>query len=390
MKRLLPLALLSLLLFCAAPAWAQGYTHRDLVLASTGRPVAGATITVCTSAGTGIPCTPLATIYTNETLGTGKANPFTTDGRGNFDFSVPFGATFVVTITGPQITGYSYRVTTSQPTTYPLLTLLEGAAPAGAAGNAVLYGDSTTHRLTVKNDNGAANALAGFTDKLSVFAATSSAELAGVLTDESGASGVFTRTGAKLDVFAGTTSAELATVVSDETGSGGGFVRATSPTITGPTITGTIAGSPTITSPTVTGTVGGGATYASPTISGTELVGRTKWNQGTALVAGDFALDGNWGTSPSVSSVLATDGGGRFSITTGTGSPAGNAGVTLTFKDGTWTNAPSLVVSRGDGFSPAANFWAVSSTATTATFTFVGTAPVASTVYTMIFLTVGR
>lgn len=40
----------------------------------------------------------------------------------------------------------------------------------------------------------------------------------------------------KLSVFAATTSAELAAVLSDEAGSGGGFVRATSPTITTPTI----------------------------------------------------------------------------------------------------------------------------------------------------------
>lgn len=40
----------------------------------------------------------------------------------------------------------------------------------------------------------------------------------------------------KLSVFAATTSAELAGVLSDETGSGGGFVRATSPTIATPSI----------------------------------------------------------------------------------------------------------------------------------------------------------
>lgn len=39
-----------------------------------------------------------------------------------------------------------------------------------------------------------------------------------------------------LSQFAATTSAQLATVLTDETGSGGGFVRATSPTITTPTI----------------------------------------------------------------------------------------------------------------------------------------------------------
>ena len=45
-----------------------------------------------------------------------------------------------------------------------------------------------------------------------------------------------------LGVFAATTSAELAGVVSDETGSGGGFMRATSPTITAPVIETSLAG----------------------------------------------------------------------------------------------------------------------------------------------------
>lgn len=53
-------------------------------------------------------------------------------------------------------------------------------------------------------------------------------------------SGTLTRTADNLGVFASTTSAQLATVLSDEEGSGGGFVRATSPTITTPTISGAI------------------------------------------------------------------------------------------------------------------------------------------------------
>ena len=46
----------------------------------------------------------------------------------------------------------------------------------------------------------------------------------------------YTRTADNLSVFAATTSAELAGVLSDETGPSGGFVRATSPTLTTPTI----------------------------------------------------------------------------------------------------------------------------------------------------------
>jgi hypothetical protein len=49
-------------------------------------------------------------------------------------------------------------------------------------------------------------------------------------------SGTLTRTADKLSVFAATTSAELAGVISDETGSGGALVFASSPSITTPTI----------------------------------------------------------------------------------------------------------------------------------------------------------
>ncbi|MGD0013824.1 MAG: hypothetical protein ABSD56_05300, partial [Bryobacteraceae bacterium] len=64
--------------------------------------------------------------------------------------------------------------------------MTEIVAPSGVASNDFLYGDSTAHRLKVNNNNGGATTLAVFTDNLSVFAATTSAQLAGVLSDETG------------------------------------------------------------------------------------------------------------------------------------------------------------------------------------------------------------
>ncbi len=84
------------------------------------------------------------------------------------------------------------------------LTLNEGTAGGAAASKSVLSSDSTAHRLQLSNNNGSFSNVAVHADKLSVFAATTSAELAGVL--------------------------------SDETGSGGGFVRATSPALTTPNL----------------------------------------------------------------------------------------------------------------------------------------------------------
>jgi len=72
--------------------------------------MAGATITVCTSAGTGTPCTPLATIYTTAALTQTAVNPITGDGLGNYGFWAPPG-TYVLTITGAGITGTTMTIT---------------------------------------------------------------------------------------------------------------------------------------------------------------------------------------------------------------------------------------------------------------------------------------
>jgi hypothetical protein len=57
--------------------------------------VPGATITVCTSTGSGLPCTPLATIYTNSSGTVQAPNPFTADANGNYSFWAPPGNYFV-------------------------------------------------------------------------------------------------------------------------------------------------------------------------------------------------------------------------------------------------------------------------------------------------------
>lgn len=93
----------------------------------------------------------------------------------------------------------------------PALRQVEQSAPSGIASSDLLWADSTDHRWKMANNNGTATDVAGLSDNLGSFASTTSAQLAGVL--------------------------------SDETGSGGGFVRATSPTITTPTFSTGITGS---------------------------------------------------------------------------------------------------------------------------------------------------
>ena len=83
---------------------AQGSRKDDIVLGPEGHPVAGATVRVCQPTATGTPCTPLATLYTDTTLTTVSANPFQTDGLGNYHFYAAAGR-YQIQISSPQLSG---------------------------------------------------------------------------------------------------------------------------------------------------------------------------------------------------------------------------------------------------------------------------------------------
>jgi len=88
---------------CAANVYAQGSRKDDIVFNAQGRPMAGATVRVCTSAATGQPCSPLALIYSDPALTQALANPTTTDGLGNYTFYAAPGR-YEIEISGPNIT----------------------------------------------------------------------------------------------------------------------------------------------------------------------------------------------------------------------------------------------------------------------------------------------
>ncbi len=115
---------------------------------------------------------------------------------------------------------------------------------------------------------------------------------------------------------------------------------------------------------------------------------RLRANQGTSLVAGDFALHANWGTTASIGTITGTDQRSRATITSaGTGQGA-NPTVILTFKDGTWTTAPFFVVSRAGGSQPTVQFEVTTITATALTLTFQGT-PSASETFILSVVGIG-
>src|SRR5215469_370835 len=99
--------LISLLALFAAASMAYGQGGLPIgqihIIDSLGRPRAGARVTVCTAAGTGIPCTPLASIFIDAGLTTPAANPLTTDGNGNVPAFYATPGVYTYTVTGAGI-----------------------------------------------------------------------------------------------------------------------------------------------------------------------------------------------------------------------------------------------------------------------------------------------
>jgi hypothetical protein len=87
---------------CGLDAHAQGSRKDDIVFNAQGRPMAGATVRVCTSAATGQPCSPLGLIYSDPGLTQALANPIATDGLGNYTFYAAPGR-YEIEISGPSI-----------------------------------------------------------------------------------------------------------------------------------------------------------------------------------------------------------------------------------------------------------------------------------------------
>lgn len=132
-------ALLLSVLLAAPSSNAQGSRKDDIVFGPGGHPVAGATVTVCQANATGTPCSPLATIYTDATLTVPAANPFQTDGIGNYHFYAPAGR-YMLQISGPGITGTI---------TYPDVILASDVSSSGAGNNISAFGLTLGGNLSV-------------------------------------------------------------------------------------------------------------------------------------------------------------------------------------------------------------------------------------------------
>jgi hypothetical protein len=130
------LYLIVLVLFMALPAFGQNAQLNTIVLGPTGRPLAGATVTICSNVSElGIPCTTTINIF--DSTGAGISNPQTTDGRGNLNFWAPPG-TYLMTVSGAGIT--PYRLVISLP-------CVVGGTGCGGGGGGGTVGPGTPNIL---------------------------------------------------------------------------------------------------------------------------------------------------------------------------------------------------------------------------------------------------
>jgi hypothetical protein len=120
---------------------------------------------------------------------------------------------------------------------------------------------------------------------------------------------------------------------------------------------------------------------------------RLRASGGSSHATGDWgSLSAGWGTTASVSAVSGTDQAFTVTIASAGTGQAANPQVTLTFHDGTWSNAPVVVCARGNdsGSSPSTGFWESGSTsATTFVLQFIGT-PLAGQSYIANCVVAGR
>jgi hypothetical protein len=160
---------------------AQGSRKDDVIVNAQGRPLAGATVRVCTAASTGQPCTPLANIYSNQALTQALANPLTTDGLGNYFFYAAPGR-YTVEVSGPGIVTKQFQnvILPSDPSApintkssaYTLITAdtwvnVTGTttitAPHAIMGSRWVVFNSGSNTVTVQADSGNINGAASIT-----------------------------------------------------------------------------------------------------------------------------------------------------------------------------------------------------------------------------------
>jgi hypothetical protein len=118
--------LLAVACLFALPAFGQNFAApTSTIVDGTGHPVAGATVTVCSGALTlppvGTVCSPTTTIYSSFS-GAAQANPFPSDGFGNWPFFAPTG-NYLISISGGPLVAFSFYMSIGGGSVVPPIVL---------------------------------------------------------------------------------------------------------------------------------------------------------------------------------------------------------------------------------------------------------------------------
>jgi len=115
---------------------------------------------------------------------------------------------------------------------------------------------------------------------------------------------------------------------------------------------------------------------------------RLKASQGSAISCADINTITNFGSTASCVAATGTDSAGVITIASSGSGAIANGSFILTFHDGSWTNAPTCIANRFEGFFPG-SFMTTAAGPTGVTMFFMA-APSPGTSYTMNFICVGR
>ena len=136
-----------------SPGAISGQVVQPAPPAGTGGPAPSATVRVCPVSGSGLPCSPLASLFSDSALTQALPNPYTTDQYGNYSFYLTAGFYIVQVGATPTVT-YNYPVVAASAT--GTVTSVGLALPAGMftiTGSPVTQTGTLTGAFAAQNGN---------------------------------------------------------------------------------------------------------------------------------------------------------------------------------------------------------------------------------------------
>src|SRR5579859_5195320 len=148
--------LLFLIAVCLLPAalFGQGVRYDGVVLLDSGRPVQGASITVCASGSTGAPCTLNTSIFSDSALSVPITQPgFQSGAQGNFNFYAACGK-YDISFSGNGLTSRTMKDVQLGTCVAGVTASVKRYAVTGSAPSCAITGAGTGATCTVSGTDG--------------------------------------------------------------------------------------------------------------------------------------------------------------------------------------------------------------------------------------------